>query len=791
MTVDMDVASSLPSPTAIVNTKELVTIALQLGTSFTTETESLVAIAKRDLSTIARARDNLASIVTLWTDAAANKGSQRDGLEAEDEVLGEDTWDAPCEPPASLANMANGARFFDLSQEPVRKPFKLITHVTCNSHASFTLQRSLFADVLVEATMTGQDDVGMQLIAVMERKISALEQEYRRLQENLEMTRHIDPPSVVEEQNLFGIKKAQLMLDIFIDIETQSEDHNMIRRMIQHHISQFAKSITSHLLLPLLRAASGSYIASLVHDTETEESDGDGHAAALSEDRVQSLLHRACPDAAHQSLILTLIRAYLDARKAYSSNAARLDQIAHRVSTLEWHKQRHDADKQMFEWLNDAALTDGAKPVASPAAAASARLALLDQLSRATQAVEASEAAVLRSEQQYQLFEVQIQKAIQFFHKQHKDPSGVLRFLMEAIGLRRQAMQLASDRTRQVFELAKGVVTFEAMRTMQPHQHPIASTASKFVAAMSEAVSARVDLAAAVPRTQDLQQQQVSIQRELATIAQELPKSAEREKVSSGGVINKLKIMEAAARSISEAADIDDALWPDLEPLLTSIVKLTDGWEDVQHIHSLGKKLLAYQRRYRTTFQPVASTARGLLAAYSAPQSDAATATASLRQWVVASRPTIPAGGEPLAEALLDLQDKVQVLLEELAKHATDRVQGDDVEGQEESDDEDESTASATAIDSISTTAGTAQPVPAAALASSGSIALAKNTTAIGVLKRVRQKLEGSDLPPIHTASATTSAPKLSIPSQVDWVIREATSVDNLSKLYEGWTAWI
>jgi hypothetical protein len=26
---------------------------------------------------------------------------------------------------------------------------------------------------------------------------------------------------------------------------------------------------------------------------------------------------------------------------------------------------------------------------------------------------------------------------------------------------------------------------------------------------------------------------------------------------------------------------------------------------------------------------------------------------------------------------------------------------------------------------------------------------------------------------------------------QVDWVIREATSVDNLSKMYEGWTAWI
>lgn len=30
-----------------------------------------------------------------------------------------------------------------------------------------------------------------------------------------------------------------------------------------------------------------------------------------------------------------------------------------------------------------------------------------------------------------------------------------------------------------------------------------------------------------------------------------------------------------------------------------------------------------------------------------------------------------------------------------------------------------------------------------------------------------------------------------SVSSQVDFVIKEATNLDNLAQLYEGWTAWV
>lgn len=44
--------------------------------------------------------------------------------------------------------------------------------------------------------------------------------------------------------------------------------------------------------------------------------------------------------------------------------------------------------------------------------------------------------------------------------------------------------------------------------------------------------------------------------------------------------------------------------------------------------------------------------------------------------------------------------------------------------------------------------------------------------------------------PRLHSFSADSQR-KSSVAEQVDFVIREATDLDNLSLLYEGWTAWI
>uniref|UniRef100_A0A8C4EIJ3 non-specific serine/threonine protein kinase n=1 Tax=Dicentrarchus labrax TaxID=13489 RepID=A0A8C4EIJ3_DICLA len=57
-----------------------------------------------------------------------------------------------------------------------------------------------------------------------------------------------------------------------------------------------------------------------------------------------------------------------------------------------------------------------------------------------------------------------------------------------------------------------------------------------------------------------------------------------------------------------------------------------------------------------------------------------------------------------------------------------------------------------------------------------------RNSYAVSVWKRVKAKLEGRDIDPNR---------RMSVTEQVDYVIKEATNMDNLAQLYEGWTAWV
>ena len=61
--------------------------------------------------------------------------------------------------------------------------------------------------------------------------------------------------------------------------------------------------------------------------------------------------------------------------------------------------------------------------------------------------------------------------------------------------------------------------------------------------------------------------------------------------------------------------------------------------------------------------------------------------------------------------------------------------------------------------------------------ATSSNIAEEKNAFALSVLRRVKTKLDGREPDVLRKAS---------VPEQVDFIIREATNVDNLALLYEG-----
>jgi len=55
------------------------------------------------------------------------------------------------------------------------------------------------------------------------------------------------------------------------------------------------------------------------------------------------------------------------------------------------------------------------------------------------------------------------------------------------------------------------------------------------------------------------------------------------------------------------------------------------------------------------------------------------------------------------------------------------------------------------------------------------------NSYAVGVLKRVREKLEGKD----------AECGGCSVEEQAERLISQAVDLDNLAQLYEGWTAWV
>ncbi|XP_057963612.1 uncharacterized protein LOC131154843 [Malania oleifera] len=61
-------------------------------------------------------------------------------------------------------------------------------------------------------------------------------------------------------------------------------------------------------------------------------------------------------------------------------------------------------------------------------------------------------------------------------------------------------------------------------------------------------------------------------------------------------------------------------------------------------------------------------------------------------------------------------------------------------------------------------------------------IARGKNAYAISVLRRIEMKLDGHDI---------ADNREISIAEQVDYLLKQATSVDNLCNMYEGWTPWI
>ena len=68
---------------------------------------------------------------------------------------------------------------------------------------------------------------------------------------------------------------------------------------------------------------------------------------------------------------------------------------------------------------------------------------------------------------------------------------------------------------------------------------------------------------------------------------------------------------------------------------------------------------------------------------------------------------------------------------------------------------------------------------------------------AVSILRRVKQKMDGRDridsfgIPGGGGGGGPVGGSKMSVQEQVDMTIKDATNIDKLCEMYEGWTPWI
>eukprot|EP00029_Vermamoeba_vermiformis_P005456 TRINITY_DN1900_c0_g1_i1.p1 TRINITY_DN1900_c0_g1~~TRINITY_DN1900_c0_g1_i1.p1 ORF type:complete len:1417 (-),score=481.57 TRINITY_DN1900_c0_g1_i1:105-4277(-) len=655
-------------------------------------------------------------------------------LEPKDDEDEEDiVWDMPTKP----ASSKTGSSFFDLPEGNVKQEY----------------------DALVRAVPGAQLNAGKLLVSTFDALFQTLEKQHFELWENC--NEELTEFSV--QQPLESVFFDQKIMTISSVLMTATELNgspltNTSTAKMADHMGQFINAYAQKLFAPIVRALALRFVKTRMPlNVDT---------SVLSEQALKTSLltwiqtnSTTVPYADQLTKILSDVSNCRDAwRLAANEKTTLLTQ----VPKLEAELTKTRLEYAQFTWMHEESLKYESADVTSQALM---RSKLLENLTTNVQAIQNIDKAIRECNKHHSDLETEVLKAMQWHYSQFT-PKGkqvndhpTVKTFQEAIQLRRQMVTLLFDKVKNVSELCIAIVDLETSRAPPKSKSPLAINAahqSYFQLAQQYFSSAHSlhQLRTEIDETKKNTEQLSKDHKELSKTSSELNSEVANLSAVIGDIQQKYNsnkgIVKTSLNHVQSAFDGYTQFSNEVDSLLSNIVNITDEkWESVAQMHALAKKL---QRNLKSlvadleTFTRMASDFLALTDSDNKVSGDTQKSVDNIR-----SR----------ADKLVALENKIGQQVNELVAQSTE-WQAQQSDGPLTQNSQEEPSVDEEQADKPR--------------------ALMKNSTALTILKRVRDKLEGRD---------KSGEKKWTIPEQVEWTIHEATSLDNLAQLYEGWTAWI
>eukprot|EP00730_Choanoeca_flexa_P001855 TRINITY_DN10814_c0_g1_i1.p1 TRINITY_DN10814_c0_g1~~TRINITY_DN10814_c0_g1_i1.p1 ORF type:complete len:1230 (+),score=332.84 TRINITY_DN10814_c0_g1_i1:342-3692(+) len=532
------------------------------------------------------------------------------------------------------------------------------------------------------------------------------------------------------------------------------------------HMSRVYKAFLRGILPDAVQAYVGGRILSLGLDANKRGADHWASGGALPElenlvtEAVAGCIARGKLRADQLTQAKRVVNGYMESNRKYNQAEVMEQATMEATAHAEWCHQQ----LVLFQWLHSPALAGSITPTAPRLRHIVADLL---QAAKELQSIHKS----------YQITQQDLDSSYDTIIKRLRWAAGTRKPLMEtaeafedSVKQDRQFAQRSSQAASVLAGMANALAHFESFRTLNSETNKLEKDSLSLIENLSNAVR-RVDLireeAAKIEQglpdgLRDFAPEGQVTRPWMLKRQQELPKVLLQQEMGINAT--KPRLQEAQANLVEAASTVQEAqldlnvIMDEIVPMLQPLIKAGD------------QGARTFEADFRVWYDKVETYGQALVLLSQLPFEDAvniegdATATVDLLTDLQGDSPA-----QELARGLLDGSIKAdlkpiaayipefynQVLSLQSAAEAVEAAENDGAKP-------------------LSPQAQ-AQSPPEAARSQ-------RNTYAVSIWNRVRAKLHGA---------VAKSGKLLSVPEHVGLTIKEATSQDNLSVMFEGWTAWV